>query len=94
MKDYVEGQAILAADFAAFMVEAVRRNYPMEIFVVVDGQMARSSVCVGGKLGVNDPLAEYLANWACARKLVTQDRLERFQDSWGSRPRSDGDMPI
>jgi hypothetical protein len=63
-----------ASIFAAFMLEAQNRGYVCKIHVEVDGVDCQVRVLVKG----NDNLIEYLANWACASKIVCRVNLDEF----------------
>ena len=63
-----------ASVFAAFMLEAQNRGYVCKVHVEVDGVDCQVRVLVKS----NESLIEYLANWACASKIVCRVNLDDF----------------
>jgi hypothetical protein len=85
-----------AGIFADFIVEALNRGYAMRLFVEVDGV-----TCKSGLLFPGGDFVEYLANWACAQKILKGIKLRKFEmegqgqnlpntgvygESWGDKP--------
>ncbi len=70
MKDDAQNAGI----FADFIVEALNRGYTMRIVVEVDG-----ITCKSGLLFPGGDFVEYLANWACAQKIVKGIKARKFE---------------
>lgn len=77
-----------ATIFANFMQQAQTRGYVATITVEVDGVDCQVRVLIKP----NDDLFEYLANWACATKILNKGKLEEFdREGWnGERADENG----
>ena len=77
-QEMVRGQIVkeieMAASLARFLLCAVNRGHGAKITIEVDG--VRCEIGILAK--ANEPLMEYLANWACLEKIKKHSRLEEF----------------
>lgn len=76
----VQEDAHNAGIFADFIVEALNRGYAMRIMVEVDG-----IECKSGLLFPGGDFVEYMANWACAQKIVKGIKARKFEMQVGEQ---------
>jgi hypothetical protein len=65
-KMFLKNQHRIAKEFAAFMTIVIDKNLPCEIFVVVDQELAPSSLVIGKE---GRELLTWLGEWAIGVKL-------------------------
>ena len=77
-QERVRGQIVkeieMSASLARFLLCAVNRGHAAKITIEVDGVLCE----IGILAKANEPLMEYLANWACLEKIKKHSRLEAF----------------
>jgi hypothetical protein len=67
-------EAAYSSALAGFLCHAFNHGRGVRITVQADGEQCGIAILAHAK----EPLVEYLAEWACAQKLVKVERLEEF----------------
>jgi hypothetical protein len=71
-----------ASALAGFLVHGYNHGRSAKITITIDGTACE----IGILASANEPLIEYLAQWACAEKLKKHIRLEEFDKVDNGKP--------